>query len=177
VVVLLLTMVAGAIGTGAWFTDQDVLGPNALSAGTVNPEVKGVTINLTNAEPNKWYGPYSVTFANNSATSTLAVKYRISSRQSGPESIPVLYGKINVIAERKEGPGNNWVRHYSGPLDRLLIDPGMAPAMGNVPSGAEQEWRFGFQLDPSTGNVYQGARVGFDLVFDSTQTINPGWGE
>ncbi|HHX63836.1 MAG TPA: hypothetical protein GX702_02985 [Chloroflexi bacterium] len=174
VVVLLLTMVAGAIGTGAWFTEQDVLGPNALAAGTVNPEVRGVTVLLTNAEPGKWYGPYFVDFVNTPPNSTLPVKYRITSRMSY-QSVSGFFGKINVVAELNEG--NNWVRYYNGPLDRLMLDPSVCRAMANVPVGSAHQWRLGFQIDRSTGDQYQGAQVTFDLLFDSTQAINPGWEE
>lgn len=175
VVVLLLTMVAGAIGTGAWFTDQDVLGPNSLVAGTVNPRVKGLTFEISSAAaPGEMYGPFRVTFANDTDPNNLPVKYKISAKPM-QQSVAGFYNKLNVVAYRRVNGRLSEV--YRGPLSSMVIDPSMDPAMGNVAQGESHQWIFEFGIDSSAGNIYQGATLQFSLVYDSTQTGNPNWAE
>jgi len=173
VICLALILCFGAIGTGAWFTDQDKLVSNSIQAGTVNPEVRGVAFTVTNAKPGVWDGPSTpITFFNHTNNSTLSVKYRIYDEPVS-ESVGGFYDKINIKVERKEG--SSWVQYYSGPLKDLYIDPSICSAMASVPSGNSHDWQISLMVDASANNSYQGATATFNLIFDSTQDNNPGW--
>jgi hypothetical protein len=166
-------LVFGATGTFGWFTDQDKLIDNNIKAGTVNPEVRGVAFSVTNAKPGVWDGPSgTITFFNHTNNSTLPVKYRIYDELTG-ESTGGFYDKIQIKVERKEG--SSWVQYYSGWLKDLYIDPSICPAMASVSSGSSHDWQISLMVDPSAGNIYQGAIATFNLVFDSTQDNNTGW--
>ncbi len=175
IAVVSLVMVFGAVGANAWFTDQDKSANNVITAGKVNPEIRGASFTLGNAAPDVWYGPSdTITFFNHTVNSTLPVKYKISS-EFVSQSVGGLYDKVNIKVERREG--DNWVGYYNGPLNALLIGPGQCGAMANVPSGESHDWRIWLQVDKSAGNGFQGATATFNLLFDSTQANNPGWGE
>jgi len=174
-VVFVLVLAFGAIGTNAWFTDQDKSTDNLIQAGTVNPEVKGASFTINNAAPDIWYGPSNpITFFNHTDNSTLTIKYKMSS-EFVSQSIGGFYDKINIKAERREG--DNWVEYYNGSLNSLAIGPGQCGAMANLSSGHSHEWRIWLQVDKSAGNSFQGAETTFNVIFDSTQENNPGWSE
>ena len=185
----LLTIAAVAAiatgATGAYFSDNITVPGNTFSSGNLDIVWSGTAsspIILANMEPGTWYGDqaypggdYKLGVFNHTTNSTMNAKYRFREGMTGGSS--ALYNKINVKVYRHEmvGPTHVWVQYYNGALSGMIIDPSVAPIMGNIAPGTSHEWKFAFQLDPSVDNTYHSLSTTFDLFYDATQVSNPGW--
>lgn len=194
VLALLAVVAAGAIGTQAWFTDQDTA-VNDLTAGRLDVELRGadadgVVIALDTTQyfkggmrPGVPEGPYEIDVYNKGwGQSTMTIKYRWSENQTGGSG--PMYDKMNVEV-RHSFCGTDpvgWPVIYSGPLDGMVIDS-ESPPSGTVLGGGHLDpnithcWAWWFELDSTADNTLQAANVQFDLVLDATQPENPGWTE
>ncbi len=181
---LLLIMVSGVIGTGAWFTDQDVLADNALAAGYLDVTlVRGGKTNapivLERIEPGQTYGPFPISIYNSS--STMPVKYRFYAANAQG----ALLDEIEMVVAHSDCVSNpgDWTLDpskivFQGKVSEFYADSlDHAVGDGTLDINATHCWMIRFNFDESAGNEYQGAWVAFDLVLDATQPDNPGWGE
>ena len=189
IAICLAFVLIGAMGTGAWFTDQDKV-PSILTAGKLDIDLRGNDSNGINIllgttqdfkggmEPYVWYGPYTIEIYNQGwGVSTIACKYAWTANfVSGNGN---MFNKLNV----KIRDGNvDWFTAgwyagqgyiYNGPLSGVVnITPGIV-IVPNITRGAE----FYFQLDASADNSYQGVQTVFDLTLVATQVDNPGWSQ
>lgn len=159
VVVLLAVAALGVVGTGAWFTDQDVKAGNAVELGVLKPNLEGNPFTVAAGQPGAICGTQEVVYKNNQ--STIDVKYRFSSKfVSGNGD---LYNLIYVKVFKDSTLVNQ------GWLKDLNIGPETMAVNG------AQTWKFEYAVHSSVGNWGQGASCSFNIVADSTQTINPGW--
>lgn len=181
-------MAMGAIGSGAWFTDQEVVSPNTITAGKLDIKINAeggstLPITLSDLEPGAWADPISLGVYNqNTPLSTMAVKYRFYDA-GGSGSVAGFYGKINVRAAHTfAGTPGNWCESpslvkYEGPLKDLLVESPTDAISPSLAVNNTHVWQLCFQVDSSAGNTFQGASATFDLVFDATQVDNPGWSQ
>lgn len=170
-------MLAGAVGSGAWFTDQEEI-PIQAEAGDLDFTLSANPINITNAEPGVWYGPFVVNVYNN--LSTMPIKYRFTAGQTGG-STP-LFDKLVVRADSGFPPFPSGFGYgtidFTGAVNTMMVDSTTysvpSPTLGvNI----THVWAFYFKVDESADNSLQGASCTFDLVVDGTQVDNPGWSE
>lgn len=184
-----LAMVAltGALTIGAaraYFTDQETVS-FAMDAAKVNIKINGVAsvpITLGNLQPGIWSPQQKLEVYNqNTPLSTVSVKYRFQDL-FGSQSVAGLYDKLNVRVRHTfagtPNPGS-WPVVYNGPLKDLLVDSTVTPGMVAASLGVNitHVFYFDFELDTTAGNTFQGSNATFSLVFDATQTNNPGWTE
>lgn len=182
---LIGVMAYGASGSAAWFTDQESIVGNTVTAGevdiSINPEGSTHPFTVSNLMPGDWTTNYNLGVYNSG--STVPVKYRITS-DFVSDTAGGFYNLIQVRAGHTfAGTPGNWCQEgsglikYDGPLyllDVNSIDDGISDTLGlNI----THVWQFCFGLDESTTNVYQGASATFDIVVDATQEDNPGWSE
>lgn len=170
-------MVMGAVGSGAWFTDQETVAVQA-EAGDLDFVVSSTPISIANAEPGEWYGPYVINVYNNQ--STMPIKYRFTADESSGST--ALFNKLVVRADSGYAPfpgGFGFgVDDFTGPLSTMSIDsPTYAVPSMYLGVNITHVWAFYFKVDESAGNDLQGAAVDFDVVVDGTQVGNPGWAE
>lgn len=164
----------GAIGSGAWFTDQDSVETNEVLLGALNPMITGAPFYVENAEPGVAAGTQELRFVNSNLeypTPTIAVKYRITAEYMSGD--PQLYDQIGVRAQWHNG--SSWQTAYDGPLSTMDINPTNWGPTANLPVGATHLWRFTYTPASTLDNLFQGHAAVFRLVFNSTQTANPGW--
>jgi predicted ribosomally synthesized peptide with SipW-like signal peptide len=172
-----------AIGaTGAYFTDQKVVAGNTFTAGRVQIQINGAGAapqTFTNMAPGVWTAPVEYQIYN--LSTSLPVKYYFEDRAVS-ESVAGYYDKINVIVRHTNAGTPNpagWPIVYNGTLRNLAVNstgtPGIiSPTLG---TNITHVFYMQFELDPSAGNVYQGATATADFVFNATQDNNPGWTE
>jgi predicted ribosomally synthesized peptide with SipW-like signal peptide len=187
---LLLTIMAyGTVGTGAWFTDRDMIVGNTATAGKLDIDVRtgGSTvlpIELENIAPGEWYGPYEIHVYNqNTPVSTMPVKYRFYDANS-TETVGGFYDLMRVKVDHSHAGPNNcvgWPTVFGpqplGALDVRSPAHSIAAPSGELGVNITHVYCLYFKLHESAGNPYQGASATFDLVFDATQINNPGWTE
>jgi predicted ribosomally synthesized peptide with SipW-like signal peptide len=178
-------MAYGASGSAAWFTDQESIVNNTVTAGevdiSINTEGSTHPFTVGNLMPGEWTGNYNLGVYNSG--STVPVKYRITSDFVW-DSAGGFYNLINVRAAHTfAGTPGNWCAtgsgliKYEGPLyllDVNSIDDAISDTLGlNI----THVWQLCFGLDSTTTNNYQDASATFNIVVDATQATNPGWSE
>jgi predicted ribosomally synthesized peptide with SipW-like signal peptide len=174
--------------TRAYFTDRATVNDNTFTAGKLDFTLNGdmtetQSVTLANMEPGVWSEPYKMKVYNqNSPVSTMDIKYKISAVGQS-ESVGGFYNKLNTkfVHGFCDGsyPGDvNPTNTYQGALSGLNWDS-ISSSIGGGKLSPNNTHCFAvyFQLDPSAGNVYQGASAVADIVVDGTQFINPGWSE
>ena len=170
-----------AVGaTGAYFTDQEIVAGNTFTAGQVDIDIRGACStpqSFTNMAPGVWTAPCEYQIYNQAHS--LPVKYRVSDNKVS-ESVAGYYNKINVRVLHSHavtGMPAGWPTIWQGQLKNLMVDSTTTPGVISPTLGTNitHVYFLQFQLDPSTGNAYQGATATADLVFDATQIDNPGW--
>jgi hypothetical protein len=184
VTVLLLTLISGVIGTGAWFTDQDVLAGNSMAAGYLDISIRAGNatkspIVLQGMEPGVWSQAFPINVYNSG--STIPVKYRllVSGHQGAlMDQLDVRLAHFHCLPVSAD-----WTRmpsrvKYSGPLANMYVEsPTSAINKGVLEVNRTHCWMVSFKVRESAGNEYKNSWAGFDLVVEATQLDNPGWGE
>jgi len=181
VIVVAVAAVAGG-ATWAYFTDQAKNTNNTFAAGTLDISVSPTTqaVKVEKAEPGVWYKwNQMMTVMNNGNISPL--KWKVSSEKVS-ETDADFYDLLWVSVWVKgltydenpkiapDGSTINGTEVYNGLLKNLNHQ-----FVKNFPSGwSASVWVF-TGLDSSAGNNYQGDSAQFNLVFDATQSNNPGW--
>ncbi len=185
IMAVLCVMTVGAVGSAAWFTDQEMVVGNSLAAGKLDIKINaesGTTlpISVANMEPGVWYGPYTIAIYNqNTPLSTMPCKYRFYDAM-GSESVAGFYDKLRVEVYHSFAPpgGFGWgTPKWTGALKDLYIDSPTYAISASLGVNITHVYQLKFKVDESAGNVFQGASATFDLVFDATQVTNPGWAE
>lgn len=185
---LVAVMAFGAIGSAAWFTDQDT-DPVSLAAGKIKVELvgadaNGITVVLGSSEyfmgglaPGVWDGPYYVDVYNKGwGESTLPIKHRWTSQRTGGNTAMWDLMKVRVYHGHCSGSLPNLV--YEGLLKNLNLDSTTYAVGGGILNpGNTHCFKFKFMLKSSAGDSLQAKVVNFNLVLDATQEGNSGWGQ
>lgn len=178
----------GVIGaTQAYFTEQEVLGVNTLTAGKVDIDLRGdgvhsVLLGTSSGLAPGIYGPglFHLEIYNQAGgVSTLPVKYRMTSQYVG-ESEPGYWDLIWVkVHHTNAGTANpaSWPVVYQGLLKNLNLNSVDNAIADYLDPNITHVYYFEYGLDSTAGNEYQGANAQFNLIVDATQTNNPGWTE
>jgi hypothetical protein len=180
---VLAVMAIGAIGSAAWFTDQDTATATA-SAATLDmhisvPSTK--TFTFTNMAPGTTEPLERFKIYNQG--STIPIQYRFDAVNTGGSLD--LYNKLTV--EVKQGncvSGGDEMDPdhvvYSGLLKNMPLLYSMDPANAVVGGGImgvnnTHCWGLTFGLHSSAGNDLQGDTTTFNVVVDATQVENTSW--
>jgi hypothetical protein len=155
-VLLLLIMVSGLIGTGAWFTDQDVLAGNALAAGYLDVQlIQGGTsttpIVLDRIEPGRTYGPFPISIYNSGSTMPIKYRFYVANAQGA------LLDEIEMVVAHSDcvdDPGD-WTKDpskivYQGKVSDFYADStNHAVGDGTLPVNSTHCWMIRFNFDES----------------------------
>jgi hypothetical protein len=182
-VVLVLGMLSGVmafgvVGSGAWFTDQDSIVDNVVSAGTLSIDVRqeeGATqpFLISNLAPGgDWVGPYPFGIYNDGSLPAL---YGISAGNIS-ETVPGFTNLVNVRLIPYFGGA--YSTSCTGGLESSLT--AMAATVTNhvygvaaLPFNNTHPWKMCFQLDDTADNTYQGASAEFDVIVTASQPGAP----
>jgi predicted ribosomally synthesized peptide with SipW-like signal peptide len=191
--ILIVGIALGGIGLGtfAWFTDQDVKDGNTITAGTAdlgvwlyNAAGTGISkFQVTGLHPGE-YKTLGYVAVKNIGTSDL--KWRAYLVKTDGTTLPIV---VTVKALPTDFTGTLPSGPTYGPApDTVTVTDAtwsVLSSAANTPlnSGTEyamlpgyvQYFKIDAKLADTAGNSYQGASMTVDLVFDSTQFINPGW--
>lgn len=178
---IITTVIVLAVGaTGAYFTDQESVLGNSFTAGQVDIDIRGAGASpqtFTGMAPGVWTSPVEYQIYN--LAHSLPVKYKFAATKVS-QTEPGMYGKLNVRVRHTHAgtlnPGS-WPIVYTGSLSGMNIQSPIHAISGTLGTNITHVYYMEFQLDSSAGNVYQGDTVVFDLIFDATQSDNPGWTE
>lgn len=179
-IVLAGTAVVGA--TSSYFTDKVEVSGNTFTAGRVDIKLNGAGANpqtFTNMAPGVWTS--QVLYEVYNQANSLPVKYKFNAEKTS-ETVAGYFDKINVkVRHTFAGTPNpaSWPVVYSGLLKNMVVDSTVTPGVISSTLGTNitHVYYMEFQLDPTTGNTFQGASAVAKFVFDATQSTNPGWTE
>lgn len=171
------TLSLGIITSGAWFTDVDTVGVTATSGEIEIQSNELQPFTVSNLLPGVWTDNDDLNVYN-TASSTTAVKYRITAAATGGSG--ALYDAILVRVKHTHCSGadrGTWPVVFEGPLSTFSvnsIDHAISDTLGiNI----THCYAFEFSLPTTAGNAYQSLSTSFDLVTDATQPEDPGWSE
>lgn len=174
---LTATMAFGVVTSAAWFTDSDTVAVTATS-GQIEIQANELQpFTVGNLLPGVWTDNYDMNVYN-TATSTTAVKYRITDQFTGGNG--TFFNELLVRvkhthctgADRGTGP-IVWQGQLQN-LDVNSIDHAISDTLGvNI----THCYAFEFALPSTAGNVFQNLSTTFNLVTDATQPENPGWAQ
>jgi predicted ribosomally synthesized peptide with SipW-like signal peptide len=171
-------MAFGVIGSAAWFTSQDAIEDNVVSAGTLDVQVFGGAFTISNLAPGgAWVGPHVFEIREHGSLNAL---YDISVGNIS-QTVSGFKNKVNVrlytdFSSGSFGDACSGILIYEGPLtglngtssDNAWSNPFLAPN-----DAWTDPWKVCFQLDSSAGNQFQGASATFDIVVDGYQIDAP----
>jgi predicted ribosomally synthesized peptide with SipW-like signal peptide len=188
-VLILLVASVTASATSSYFTDQETLTGNSLTAGKLDVQLRGKTtlfaepivINLDTTQyftggliPGVPSESHVIAVYNQGwGLSTIPLKYRWTANLTGGSDL--LFNKLNVKYEdgncwEPALPGDEMKVIYEGPLNGLNASPNKEVS----PNITRCSW-FTYTLPADAGNEYQALNSQFNLVLDATQLNNPGW--
>lgn len=173
---LLGIMVFGTVTSGAYFSDQDVQTGNAVNLGVLDPKWQpSSAFSVSGAQPGVAAGTQELTFFSDQNTTTLDIKYRLSSAHTGGSQ--ALYNLMWVTAEVSTDSGRSWTTCYNGWLKDMDIHSGNCRGgwMNRMEPNWSAMWRFTYTPAASITNDLMGRGVEFSIIADSTQASNPGW--
>lgn len=182
---LIGVMAYGASGSAAWFTDQESIVGNTVTAGevdiSINTEGSTHPFTVSNLMPGEWTTNYNLGVYNSG--STVPVKYRITS-DFVSDTAGGFYNLIMVrAAHTHAGTPGNWCAtgsgliQYEGPMYLLDVDSVDNAISDTLGLNTTHVWQLCFGLATTTPNIYQDASATFDVVVDATQAANPGWSQ
>jgi predicted ribosomally synthesized peptide with SipW-like signal peptide len=175
--VLCLALIGGAY---AYFTDSVTTSANFTAAKVdISKLPANKTFTIGNMAPGVWSSPERLDIYNSG--STIPVKYLITAAANS-ESVAGFADRIYVrVRHTHAGTPNegSWPIVYEGKLKDLRIDSTATPGViaPSLDVNITHVYVYEFKVAESAGNVYQNANATFTVVFDATQTNNPGWGQ
>ena len=186
----LMTIVAVAAiavsATGAYFTDSEKIVDNTFTTGYLDISVAptSAAVNVAKAAPGVWYPSAEITVRNNSSKNiTEPFKWKISEQWTDGPGIN-MYREIDAQVWIKgigytpsnstppDGVPTGATRVYNGPLKGMELTNLRDLPYASTPT----VWVY-TRIDEAVGNEFMGKTYVFDLIFDATQTNNPGWTE
>ncbi len=170
-------LIYGAIGSGVWFSNQEIQVGRAAS-----PENEEFFINtsgtlsvvLKDVKPGIWYGPYKVDLYTPDVFGTLPVKYRIYDRLRA-ESVPGMYEHTYIKAVNFRCDGeifNKWEGYLQ---DLYWESRTMSAHSGVLDVKYTHCFEFDFKLENAVDKNFYGENLSFDLIFDAAQLNDPEW--
>lgn len=191
--VIVVAASAAIAGTLAYFTSESEITNNTIATGTLELTTSPTSslISYGNIYPGWHYqdeghwGSYidgdpeaDIRVTN---TGSLPLKYRVKANLTGDDNSDELLETLLVKLSVNKGTGGGWETVYSGNLKGLLdyqvVDTNFDTTGHSDWYGEGQLIRVNSALRPTAGNDIQNKAVNFDLVFEATQTNNPGWNE
>lgn len=179
VIVAVLAIAAGA--TGAYFTDHaDILG-NQISSGTLKLNLDPATPNnatpiiLANMKPGDGIANELHYRWNLRNDGTLNLKYRIRVINNTAAGNDELYNELRFkLGEYSSGPNKDLGTN----LKLSDLEAGILIDNNVIPTAQDTRFRTVFlrpYLPTTVGNGVQEETLDFDILFEATQTNNPGW--
>lgn len=188
VLALVLTASYGVVQSGAWFTDEEVLGDNTIHAGTIDIEA-----GLVNAP-----GPFRITDMKPSTVHYMEMDISNSGENEADIWKKIVLGGYSggtsSEPERAENTDNciGGMIHYDmqvngdvliSEADGYVLDPTCPQKVGQI--GINNSWIYlgrllpgesmfvdqSYHMDANTGNWAQGDEVTFDVVLYAQQIV------
>jgi predicted ribosomally synthesized peptide with SipW-like signal peptide len=178
-IVAVLAIAAGA--TGAWFTSTVPIDDNEISTGTLtlaldpNTPGNGTPITLQNLQPGDGTANELHHRWNLINDGSLNLKYRIRAINTTAAGNDDLYNQLRFkLGEYSSGPNKDLGTN----LTLADLEAGILIDSNVIPTALDTRVRTVFvrpYLPTTAGDEVQGETVTFDIIFEATQTNNPGW--
>lgn len=170
---MLLAATIAALGSGAYFKDSETIENNYITIGTLDlDKANSISMSIIDLFPGG-FKDHTISLEN---TGTLPIKYRMIASPTIDCSQSMLE-LVKVKVEVDNGSGSFTTVLNTTSLDTLLnyneIRTVLQPGATH-----KHSLKFTFSIDANVEDIdrqLQGQLLEFDLLFEATQTNNPGW--
>ncbi len=183
IIALVLSVGLMAVGTWAYFSDNEASGSNQATAGTLDlktNDVDGVTqtLNAPNLKPNNSYGPATITLKNNGslAGATLGIVFSYVASDGSPNTVDMTADATAAIIEvtTLTYDGSNLLgsvidNNTNGYKDVQDLKNANLPSQSGLSAGASKNFVITIKMRDGINNNFQADGVDITMAFTLNQ--------